>query len=115
MGGMVGRFKVRRNGDGPNDWGVWDAAANGWRGLGLTEDDAHATADDLDLQYDAHGPRPADNVRRLNPGRSVDRADWRPAGILEVWLRERDQWFGRVRGTDGRTRWIPAHDLHPSP
>jgi hypothetical protein len=67
---MVGRFTVRRASDNPDDsdgWGVWDGAANGWRGLGLTEHDAHATADDLDLQYDAHGPRSADTIRRVEP------------------------------------------------
>jgi hypothetical protein len=114
---MVGRFKARRtsdNLDGPNGWGVWDGAANGWRGSDLTEHDAHATADDLDLQYDAHGPRPADTVRRVDPAQPVDRADWQPAGVLEVWIRERGHWYGRVRGPDGQTTWIPATDLHPT-
>jgi hypothetical protein len=35
--------------------------------------------------------------------------------MLEVWIRERGQWFGRVRGPDGRTTWISAADLHPTP
>jgi hypothetical protein len=113
---MVGRSKVRKDpdgADGPDGWGVCDSAANGWRGPGLTEDQADATADELDLQDDAHGPRPADSVRRLDPGQPVDRADWQLAGALEVWLHDRGQWFGRVRDATGDTTWIPAADLHP--
>ena len=118
---MVGRFTVRRMSDRPSDaagdgepgWGVWDGAANGWRGTDLTETDARAAADELDLQYDAHGPRPADTIRRVDPAQPVDRATWQPAGVLEVWIRERGQWYGRVREPDGHTTWIPSDHLQP--
>jgi hypothetical protein len=38
-----------------------------WTATDLTEQQAHATAADLDVQYDAHGPRPARSVRRVDP------------------------------------------------
>jgi hypothetical protein len=57
---MLGRFTVRPSNDGDGTYGVWDGAVNGWRASGLTDS---ATAEqievDLDLQFDAHGPRPA--------------------------------------------------------
>jgi hypothetical protein len=110
---MVGRFKPRKAGDGPTSWGVWDGAANGWRGRDLTEDQAQALADDLELQYDAHGPRPAEMVRRVQPPIPIDRAVWQPGGILEAWIRQRGEWFGRIRQADGSASWVPAADLRP--
>jgi hypothetical protein len=35
------------------------------------------------------------------------------AGQLDWWVRERREWWGRVRGADGRQRWIRAVDLRP--
>ena len=32
---------------------------------------------------------------------------------LDWWLRERQEWWGRIRGADGRQRWIKAVDLRP--
>jgi hypothetical protein len=32
---------------------------------------------------------------------------------LDYWVKERQQWLGRVRGADGRQRWIRAVDLRP--
>lgn len=111
---MLGRFKARRSGNGPNGRGVWDNASNGWRAVDLSEQQARETIEELDLQYDAHGPRPAENVRHVQPAQPVDQAEWQPAGVLEVWIRERGQWTGRVRTPDGRTTWIPATELYPS-
>jgi hypothetical protein len=39
-------------GSGGEDWSVWDNAANGSRGAGLSEQAAHRLAADLELQYD---------------------------------------------------------------
>jgi hypothetical protein len=58
-GYMLGRFTVRPADDGSATFGVWDSAVSGWRGTDLTEQQAHTTATDLDVQYDAHGPSPA--------------------------------------------------------
>jgi hypothetical protein len=42
------------------------------------------------------------------------RPTWSPGGRLDWWVKERQQWWGRVRGKDGRQRWIPAVDLRPA-
>jgi hypothetical protein len=41
----------------------------------------------------------------------VQVATWSAAGTLDWWVRERREWFGRVRGPNGRQRWIKAADL----
>ena len=105
---MVGRFNVR-SGAGDHDWSIWDNASNGQRGSGLAEGDAHAEAADLELQYDAHGYRPADTVRRVDPPVAVDA--WRPAGVLDAWVRENGEWIGRVRDRDGKFVWIRDTEL----
>jgi len=112
---MLSRFKVRKvAGDGAASYGVWDSAANGWRGQDLTEGQAHELAGDLELQYDAHGPRPPETVRRVQPPRPIDRAQWQPGGVLEAWVRQRGEWLGRVRDSDGRISWVRAVDLRPT-
>jgi hypothetical protein len=35
---------------------------------------------------------------------------WSEAGQLDWWVKEPQQWLGRVRGKDGRQRWIRAVD-----
>jgi hypothetical protein len=108
--GMFGRFKVRPYGDG---YGVWDGAANGWRSGQLSESDARDLAGDLDLQYDEHGPRAADSVRRIEPAQHVQRATWESVGVLDTWVRHRGQWWGRIRAADGQVAWVLAADLRP--
>jgi hypothetical protein len=44
----------------------------------------------------------------------VDTATWSKAGQLDWWVKEPQQWLGRVRGKDGRQRWIRAVDLRPA-
>jgi hypothetical protein len=39
---------------------------------------------------------------------------WSEAGQLDWWVKEPQQWLGRVRGKDGRQRWIRAVDLRPA-
>jgi len=108
---MVTRFMVRPDEEDPATYGVWDAATHGWRGRALSETRAREVAADLELQYDAHGPRPAESVRRLSAPRPV----WRPAGVLEAWVRHGGAWFGRVRSAEGNISWLPAADLRPAP
>jgi hypothetical protein len=43
----------------------------------------------------------------------VQTATWSPGGQLDWWMKERQEWFGRVRGANGRQRWIKAVDLRP--
>jgi hypothetical protein len=41
-------------------------------------------------------------------------ATWSQAGQLDWFVRERQQWLGRVRDKDGRQWWIKAVDLYPA-
>jgi hypothetical protein len=105
---MVGRFNVRI-GNSEQDWAIWDNGANGQRGSGLSEQDAHEQAAELELQYDAHGYHDAETVRRVDPPIPVD--VFQPAGVLDAWVRENGEWIGRVRGLNGRYAWIRRADL----
>jgi hypothetical protein len=49
--------------------------------------------------------------RAIDPPVEVQFATWSAAGTLDWWVRERREWFGRVRGPNGRQRWIKAADL----
>jgi hypothetical protein len=49
--------------------------------------------------------------RGLDPPAEVQVASWSSAGTLDWWVKERQQWLGRVRGKDGRQRRIRAVDL----
>ncbi|MDF2747229.1 MAG: hypothetical protein K0S98_1514 [Propionibacteriaceae bacterium] len=44
----------------------------------------------------------------------VESATWEPAGELDYWVREKAEWWGRVRGPDGNQVWIKATDLRPA-
>ena len=109
---MFGRFKVRPDTEaGP--YGVWDGASNGWRGRGLPEAAAHQLAADLELQYDAHGPRDAATVRRLEAPQEVDTDTWEPGGLLDAWVFSRRDggWFNlRDGGWQTRARVVELHD-----
>jgi hypothetical protein len=49
--------------------------------------------------------------RAVDPPVQVEIATWSKAGQLDWWVKEMQQWFGRVRGADGGQRWIKANDL----
>jgi hypothetical protein len=49
--------------------------------------------------------------REVDPSIDVQTASWSPGGQLDWWVRERREWWGRVRGKDGRQRWVKAADL----
>ena len=52
--------------------------------------------------------------REVDPPVPVEMATWAPEGQLDYWVKEhrsRLEWFGRVRGADGRQRWVKASDL----
>jgi hypothetical protein len=69
---------------------------------------------DMDLS-DAELRRRAEADRReLDPPIEVEAATWSPGGQLDWWVKERQHWLGRVRGKDGRQRWIRAVDLRPA-
>jgi hypothetical protein len=64
---------------------------------------------DSDLQRFAEADR-----RVIDPPIEVQVATWSEAGDLDWWVKDRQEWFGRVRGADGRRRWIKAVDLRPA-
>jgi hypothetical protein len=52
--------------------------------------------------------------REVDPPIQVEMASWSPGGRLDWWVKERLEWCGRVRGADGRQRWIRAGDIRPA-
>ena len=42
--------------------------------------------------------------REVHPPVQVEVAKWSAAGTLDWWVKERQQWLGRVRDPDGRQR-----------
>jgi hypothetical protein len=63
--------------------------------------------------FDLSQHRDADR-REVDPPVEVQVATWSAAGTLDWWVKERQQWLGRVRGPDGRQTWIKATDLRPA-
>ena len=67
------------------------------------------TTKDLDPSQYAEVDR-----REVDPPIQVETATWKPGGQPDWWVEEhrpRLEWFGRVRGKDGKQRWISATDL----
>ena len=64
------------------------------------------------MEIDIDLLKPEDR-REVDPPVEVQIATWSAAGTLDWSVRERREWFGRVRGLDGRQRWIKAVDLRP--
>ena len=47
--------------------------------------------------------------REVDPPVEVEAATWAAGGTLDWWVKEhrpRTEWYGRVRGPDGRQQWI---------
>jgi hypothetical protein len=65
------------------------------------------------MEFDPEHFDPKDR-RAVDPPIEVEAATWSPGGTLDWWVRERREWFGRVRGPDGRQRWVKAGDLRPA-
>src|SRR4051794_1085250 len=64
---------------------------------------------DEDLEQIAGADR-----QEVDPPIQVETATWSKAGQLDWWVKERQDWWGRVRSADGRQRWIRAVDLRPA-
>jgi hypothetical protein len=64
---------------------------------------------DKDVQQFAEADR-----REVDPPIEVQAATWSKAGQLDWWVKDRQEWWGRVRGVNGRQRSIKAVDLRPA-
>jgi hypothetical protein len=106
------RFEARHIGSGR--WGVYDGGVMGWRAVDLGEDEASQMAMDMDVVYNQYGQRTPDERREVRPPMEVQTATWSAAGTLDYWVRERGEWWGRVRGPDGRLAWVKASELRRS-
>jgi hypothetical protein len=69
---------------------------------------------DLDLSDDEVQQRAEADRREVDPPVQVETAMWSKAGELDWWVKERQEWLGRVRGADGRQRSVRAVDLRPA-
>ncbi len=86
----------------------------GWRATDLAEDEAQQQTADLNVTFNQYGQRNEDERRRVDPPIEVESASWSAVGELDWWVKERQEWRGRVRGRDGRQVWIKAADLRPA-
>jgi hypothetical protein len=68
----------------------------------------------MDLSDDDLKQRAEADRREVDPTIEVEIATWSKAGQLDWWVRERREWWGRVRGANGRQRWVKAVDLRPA-
>ena len=68
----------------------------------------------MDLTDDDLKRLPEADRRAIDPPVQVEMATWSPGGRLDWWVKEPQQWLGRVRGIDGRQRLIRAADLRPA-
>ena len=91
--------------------GIFDAGVMGWRVTDLAEHEAHEQAADLNVTFNQYGQRDQADRIEVKPPIEVQSATWSAAGQLDWWVKERREWSGRVRGTDGRQAWIKAPDL----
>src|SRR4029450_6999747 len=62
----------------------------------------------MDLSKDDLGQIAEADRRAVDPPIPVDTATWSKAGQLDWWVEERGRGMCRVRGADGRQRWIRA-------
>ena len=105
------RFDARHVGSGV--WGIWDGGVMSWRATDLAEEEAHQQAADLNVIYHQYGQREQKDRREVTPPIEVCSAAWAAAGQLDYWVKERQEPWGRVRGSDGHQVWIKAADLRP--
>ena len=71
----------------------------------------------MDLSNDDLERRAAADRRKVDPPVQAETATWSRAGQLDWWVLERRprvEWWGRIRGAEGRQRWIRAVDLRPA-
>jgi hypothetical protein len=107
------RFEARHLGSGV--WGLWDGGVMSWRSTDLAENEAKRQAADLNVTFNQYGQREAKDRREVSPPIVVESATWTAAGELDYWVRERFEWWGRIRAPDGQYVWVKASDLRQAP
>jgi len=95
-------------------WGLYDGGVMTWLATDLSENEAKEQAADRNVLFDQWGQREESERRHVSPPIQVESATWTVAGELDYWVREQQEWWGRVRGADGHHVWIKASDLRPS-
>ena len=103
------RFDAQHIGSGR--WGVWDGGVMSWRATDLAENEAKEKAADLNVVFDQYGQRTNAERREVRPPVAVEAATWHDAGHMDYWVKERGEWWGRVRGPDGHPTWVRAGEL----
>jgi hypothetical protein len=51
----------------------------------------------MDLSDDDVQQLPEADRREVDPPAEVEMASWSPGGRLDYWVKERQQWWGRIR------------------
>ena len=95
-------------------WGLYDGGVMSWLARDLSENEAKQQAADRNVIFDQWGQRQESERREVKPPIAVESATWTAAGELDYWVREKAEWWGRVRGPDGHHVWIKAADLRPA-
>jgi hypothetical protein len=103
------RFEARHLGSGV--WGIWDGGVMSWRATDLGENDARQQVADMNVVYNQWGQRQEGDRREVKPPIEVESATWSAAGELGYWVRDSQEWWGRLRGPDGHQVGIKAVDL----
>ena len=106
------RFSASHLGSGL--WGLYDGGVMSWLATDLSENEAKQQAADRNVIFDQWGQRDESERRQVSPPIQVESATWTAAGELDYWVREKQEWWGRVRGPDGHHVWIKASDLRPA-
>jgi hypothetical protein len=60
----------------------------------------------MDLSDDEVQQLAESDRREVDPPIQVQTATWSKAGQLDWWVKERQEWLGRVRGADGRSKLL---------
>jgi len=106
------RFSASHLGSGL--WGLYDGGVMSWLATDLSENDAKQQAADRNVIFNQWGQRDEDERREVKPPVPVESASWTAAGELDYWVRERAEWWGRVRCPDGDFVWIRSAELRPA-
>jgi hypothetical protein len=64
--------------------------------------------------FNQYGQREQADRLEVKPPIEVEAAMWSAAGRLDYWVKEEQEWWGRVPVEEGYQTWIRASDLRRS-